>query len=45
MPLWADPQAGFRPGFVIVYGLLAAYVAAAALTPAARRCLTWRPGQ
>jgi uncharacterized RDD family membrane protein YckC len=32
-PIWADPQAGFRPGFVIVYGLLAAYLAAAALTP------------
>jgi uncharacterized RDD family membrane protein YckC len=32
-PIWTDPRAGFRLGFVIVYGLLAAYVASAALTP------------
>jgi uncharacterized RDD family membrane protein YckC len=32
-PIWADPQAGFRPGLIVVYGLLAAYLAAAVLTP------------
>jgi uncharacterized RDD family membrane protein YckC len=32
-PIWSDPQAGWRPGLFVVYGLLAAYAAAAALTP------------
>jgi hypothetical protein len=32
-PIWADPQPGFRLGLVLVYGLLAAYLAAALLTP------------
>lgn len=32
-PIWSDPAASFRPGLWVVYGLLAAYLAAAMLTP------------
>jgi uncharacterized RDD family membrane protein YckC len=32
-PMWNDPDAGLRPGLVIVYALLGLYAASAALTP------------
>jgi uncharacterized RDD family membrane protein YckC len=33
VPMWADPNTGFRPGLIIVYALLGLYLATAALTP------------
>jgi uncharacterized RDD family membrane protein YckC len=33
VPMWTDPNAGVRPGLIVVYGLLGLYVAAVALTP------------